>query len=190
MPELKAKLVIYTGSMYASKTSALLAQGERHSLAGHKVVYVKPAIDNRYSEDAVVTHSGLKAEAVSVSTTESICTEEVMAAEVVLVDEIQFLSHMIIWDIQALLDSGKVVYVSGLDMDYRGVAFSNTSALMGIADEVHKLKAVCNHCGDDAYLSYKFAGTEDRVEVGSKDIYIPLCRECYKEHNKGEAVNG
>lgn len=187
MPELKAKLVIYTGSMYASKTSALLAQGERHSLAGHKVVYVKPAIDNRYSEEEIATHSGLRAEAISVSTTESICTKEVEEAEVVLVDEAQFLSHMLIWDVQVLLDLGKVVYVSGLDMDYRGVVFGNTTALMGIADEVYKLKAVCNGCGDDAYASYKLAGSKEvRVEVGSADMYIPLCRGCYKEHRRQE----
>lgn len=179
-----AELTVFTGSMFASKTSALISKGERHLIAGQRVVYCKPAADTRYSETELVTHSGMKVPAI---TLDEIYYKlyirewiKVFEADVVLIDEVQFFSEEIIKIVQDLLTDGKIVYVAGLDLDFLGEPFNVTAQLMGLADNVQKLQAVCSECGKDSYQTAKIAGTAERLELGGKESYIPVCRECYK----------
>ena len=55
-----ATLTVVAGPMFAGKTSALIARIvealDRHQ---QPVVIVKPAMDNRYAEAAIVTHDGV-----------------------------------------------------------------------------------------------------------------------------------
>ncbi|MED4619614.1 thymidine kinase, partial [Priestia megaterium] len=140
-----------------------------------------PDVDNRYSDEKIVTHDGQEVHSVVLPTDDYVCNaKEVQEADVVLIDEAQFFDFIHI-GVTSLLEKGKVVYCSGLDMDYRGIPFYEMSQLMGIADKVNKLKAVCSDCGDDSYITAKTSGTDSRVEIGSKDIYKPLCRKCYNK---------
>lgn len=188
MPVLKAELTVNTGGMFSGKSTELLRQGQRHLLAGHEVIYVKPDIDNRYSEDEVVTHDGQKVQAIRVQTDGKALPfpkwVRLYRADVILIDEVQFFSEGFIDDIQDLLEEGKVVYCSGLDMDYTGRPFEVTAHLMAMADKVNKFNAVCSNCGDDAYVTVKRNDSKYRIELGSQDIYKPVCRQCsykYKE---------
>ncbi|WP_407708504.1 thymidine kinase [Bacillus altitudinis] len=187
MPTLKAKLVLNVGGMFASKSTALIAQGKRHLLAGHKVLFIKPDIDNRYSDEEIATHDGQKVLSTKIS---SDCLlnkaehDSMLDADVILIDEVQFFDKSIVRLLKFLLGSGKVIYCSGLDMDYKGEPFDVTMYLMGIADEVNKLKAVCSDCGDDSYVTVKTSGSNNRVEIGSKDMYQPVCRSCYKKYQE------
>lgn len=177
---LQPKLVLNVGGMFASKSTALIAQGQRHLLAGHKVAFIKPEIDNRYSDDEIVTHDGQKVKAKNVPAF-CILIDEVMDADVILIDEVQFFEESVLTDIKYLLTLGKVIYCSGLDMDFRGEPFMITMYLMGIADKVKKYKAVCSICGEDSYVTAKVGGSDSRVELGSQDIYKPVCRECFNK---------
>lgn len=177
------RLVVNTGSMFSGKSSELLKQGERHSLAGRRVVYIKSAIDDRYKVGKINTHNGKSYEAIKIGVSSSIITAETLEADVVLIDEIQFFNLEVIDDIQYLVSAGKFVYVSGLDMNFKGEPFKTTSYLMSIADDVNKFKAVCVNCGSDAYVSAK-KPTADKgtvIDVGSYDKYLPLCRKCFAE---------
>lgn len=188
MPKLTPKLEVNVGGMFASKSSALIAQGKRHILAGHKVLYIKPDIDNRYSDEEIVTHDGQKVEALKVGIKELdslLAYKDVNEAEVILIDEVQFFRYSIVHEIKELVDRGKVIYVSGLDMDYKAEPFQVTAYLAGVADEVNKFKAVCSDCGADAYVTAKTSGSNNRVELGSKDIYKPVCRKCYQNYKGG-----
>lgn len=190
MPKLTAKLTVFTGSMFASKSSALIGQGERHVIAGHNVIYCKPEQDTRYSETEIVTHSGGKVEAITLRDTYwklfPLEWAKLFGADVVLIDEVQFFNNLLIPIVKELLDKGKVVYVAGLDMDFTGNPFEVTAGLMSIADEITKLKAVCTICGEDSYLTAKTGGTEERMELGGKEKYFPACRECYKLYKEGK----
>lgn len=191
MPKLQAKLVVNVGSMFSGKSTELQRQGKRHMIAGHQVVYLKPKMDNRYSEREVVTHDGLSAPALPIHTDRMMTYGtycKVREADVVLVDEVQFFTMAMVRSIETLLKEGKTVYVSGLDMDYQGKPFDVVSYLMGIADQVHKIKAVCADCGNDAYVTAKTSGSNDRLELGSADIYKPVCRPCYHKL-EGEKVH-
>lgn len=188
MPSLTPKLVINAGGMFSGKSTELLRQGNRHLIAGHKVVFVKPKIDNRYSETEIVTHDGKKVVSTIIPTTGRFKKfPEILEADVILIDEVQFFTGIIWGEIEEMLRQGKVIYCSGLDMDYTGKPFEVMSYLMAIADDVNKFKAVCSNCGDEGYVTVKTSGSNVRVELGSQDIYKPVCRPCFnklEEENK------
>ena len=171
------KLVCNVGGMFSGKSTELQRQGQRHLLAGHNVVFLKPSYDNRYSEDRIITHCGQSVEAINV--TDTIIIPEVVNAEVILIDEVQFLHYGIVNEIRELLKEGKTIYVSGLDMDSKGNGFLIVEALMTSADTVQKFKAVCEECGSDATFTGKRVDNDKRHELGSKELYIPLCRSCF-----------
>lgn len=174
-----SKLVINCGGMYSGKSTELMRQGERHMLAGHKVIFIKPKIDNRYSNDEIVTHKGQKVTAINIGEDDDITQmKEILDAEVILIDEVQFMND-IVSKIECLLKHNKTIYCSGLDMDYLGVPFENTSYLLAIADEINKFHAVCAHCGKDAVFSKKIVESTNRIDLGEKNKYIPLCRKCF-----------
>lgn len=175
------KLVCNVGGMFSGKTTELLRQGRRHVLAGHKVVYLKPKFDDRYSENEVVTHLGDSVKAINVM--ETLLCDEVQGADVILIDEAQFLPYQLLNEVRLLLREGKTIYISALDMDAKGNGYLIVEGLMTLADHVYKFKAVCENCGSDATYTGKRVDNGIRDELGSKDLYIPLCRRCYYEKN-------
>lgn len=185
---LQPKLEVFTGGMFAGKSTALIAKGQRHMLADQTVVYVKPDMDDRYSEDEIVTHDGKKVPAISITTSDVPLSFgeyfTLMMADVILFDEVQFFGEGLVFNIQHLLSHGKTIYCSGLDMDYKGKPFETTATLLAMADEVHKLKAVCSETGQDAGFTVKVSGGSDQIELGSSDKYKPVSRAVFYEHLK------
>ena len=177
------KLVVNTGSMFSGKTTELLRQGKRHVLARQEVLYIKPDVDTRYSDDKIVSHTGEFTDALILSPDEMIYDlQEVNNADVLLVDEVQFFDEGMALQLNQLVNDGKTVYVSGLDLDFKGKPFMTVALLMSFADEVNKFKAVCSDCGSDAYVSAMIEMTHERVTLGSDDKYKPVCRRCYDKH--------
>lgn len=177
--------------MYSGKSTELLRQGERHLLAGHKVIYLKPAIDIRYAKDEIITHTGAKVEAISVRGIDDISSmAQVVNADVILIDEVQFFDGWLSTSIMTLVSNGKQVYCSGLDMDFMGEPFYVVSDLMARADVVNKFKAVCSCCGADATHSGKNinASKRTRVEIGAKELYLPLCRNCFNRKRENKEI--
>lgn len=186
--KLDAKLVVITGSMFVGKSTELISVGEKYKRAGYKVLYVKPALDDRYSGDHIVTHNGEKVKALSTEfehgTLSSEEYDQFEDADVILIDEIQFFSEGILDELRGWTDLGKVMYVAGLDLDYNAIPFHITSRAMALADEVHKRKTVCSHCGKPSYVTWKKFGTDVRIELGSGDMYTAVCRECFIKNRR------
>lgn len=191
---MKRKLTVNVGSMFSGKTTELLRQGKRHTIAKDKVLYIKPTIDARYSNTKIVSHDGEASDytqSMVVDINDSIYCDEVLEADVILIDEIQFFNFTIIDDILRLLDKGKVIYCSGLDLTFDNVPFEVTGSLMCHADMINKFKAVCNECGNDAHISARKnieGANKETIDIGSSDKYTPLCRKCYSELNTGGMV--
>lgn len=169
-------LTVITGGMFAEKSTELLRRGRRLKRAGKEVGYFKPAFDNRYSEHEIVTHNGERVPAYSLDQAITMKSFE-WIVDVFLIDEVQFFDKSIHSAIDYLLEQGKTVIVAGLDMDYQGHSFVITAALMAIAEDVVKLKAVCAECGSDAWVSFK-EDNGQRLQLGT-DEYTPLCRKCF-----------
>lgn len=175
MPELK----IYTGPMHGGKTTRLLAQLERYVYQNKKVQLFKPAIDDRFSVERVVTHSGRSWEAFRVNSAKEIIINSTHA-QVVAVDEM----FMIPNSAEALLhlySEGKTILVSTLQLSYEPKPFEEVQKLMPWATSIDICPAVCTKCDRDAYYTRRLSGGGDQIQVGGAESYEPLCFEHYTE---------
>jgi thymidine kinase len=98
--------------------------------------------------------------------------------DTVCLDEVQFMDTKSTREgVETWLRSGVNVVASGLDQDSRGIPFETTSQLLGLADCIEKIKAVCTVCGKPATKTYRLKASGDRVQVGSMGMYEPRCLE-------------
>ena len=171
-------LEVICGSMFSGKTEELMRRIKRALIARLKVVVFKPVTDTRYHATNVVSHDKNSIPSIPISNSAQML-DLIKDADVVGIDEAQFIDNGVIDVCQKLSDNGIRVIVSGLDMDFMRRPFGPMPALMSIADRVTKVHAVCMDCGAPANFSYRL-GDDDRVVVlGAMKEYACLCRSCY-----------
>lgn len=186
-PKGEGRLEVICGPMFSGKTEALLKRVEEARSSGKETVVIKPATDIRYSDNKVVSHDKTAVEAVVVESSMEILSR-VNEAEVVAIDEVQFFDSDIVGVCRQLVERGIYVVASGLDLDSNAKPFGSMPELLVYADSVVKLQAVCNQTGAPARYTYRHSGGNETVELGEKDIYMPLSRNAFLEamKNKGE----
>jgi thymidine kinase len=172
-------LEVVCGSMFSGKTEELLRRIKRARLAKQRTQLFKPRVDDRYDAVKVVTHEGVNADALPVSTAAELVASVTADVAVVGVDEVQFFDASIVLALDELADRGKRVIVAGLDQDYRGRPFGPVPALMAIAEYVTKLHAVCAQCGSEASRSQRLVAQEAQLFVGGAAAYEARCRACF-----------
>lgn len=183
-------LEVICGCMFAGKTEELIRRIHVLSYAKKKILVFKPAIDNRYSETEIVSHSGEHIPCITVEKSKDILKYVQRDTEVVAIDEVQFFDQSIVEVCEYLADRGLRVMVAGLDKDFRGEPFGVVPDLLTRAEFVTKLTAVCAKCGAPATRTQRLingqpASFEDPiVVVGAKDQYEPRCRHCHEIPNK------
>src|ERR671926_1852501 len=84
---------VIAGSMFSGKSEELIRRLRRARIARLKVQVFKPAIDNRYSEDHIVSHSEMRHESGVVESAEEILARVEAHTDVVGIDEGQFFDH-------------------------------------------------------------------------------------------------
>lgn len=171
---------IVTGSMFSGKTEELIRRIKRAEIAKQKVGIFKPIIDKRYSEKNVVSHDSKSIPSIPVTEAKEIL-EYVEDIEVVGIDEAQFFENDLPEICNHLANNGKRVIIAALDMDFNGKPFGPVPALMAIAEYVTKVHAICMKCGNLANYSHRLSDKQKLVVLGEKDIYEPLCRDCYQK---------
>lgn len=175
---------VIAGSMFSGKTEELIRRLKRAQIAQLKVMVFKPLTDNRYADNAVVTHDEGRMDARPVVTSREIL-DAASGAEVVGLDEAQFFDAEIVHVANALADSGKRVIVAGLDMDFNGVPFGPMPQLMAVAEFVTKVHAICVRSGELAHYSHRLTPDSTQVMLGDRRTYEPLSRaEFVRERNQ------
>lgn len=172
-------LEVICGPMFSGKSEELIRRLRRAQIARQRVQIFKPAIDDRYSADCIVSHSELSLQATVVKSAGEILELLDDRVEVVGIDEVQFFDSDIIRICDKLANLGKRVIVAGLDTDYRGIPFDPVPHLMAIADYVTKTLAVCHRCGAPASRTQRVSASGDLVLVGAVDCYEARCRRCH-----------
>lgn len=172
------RIEVICGSMFSGKTEELLRRLRRAQFAKQKVEIFKPSIDNRYSEEEVVSHdrNSIPSTPVEHSGNILLLSSDV---QVVGIDEAQFFDDNLPDVCQQLADQGIRVIVAGLDMDFKRTPFGPMPALCAIADDVTKVHAICVDCGKLANYSYRLVENDKQVLVGETQLYKPICRSCY-----------
>ncbi len=171
---------VISGSMFSGKTEELIRRLKRVRLANQKVEIFKPVLDQRYSDENVVSHDSRYIHSTPVETAANILLLA-YDVQVVGIDEAQFFDMGLIDVCNQLANQGTRVIVAGLDMDFQGQPFGPMPGLMAIAEYVTKVHAICIRCGNLAHYSFRKTPEEGQVLLGEKDVYEPLCRVCYLE---------
>lgn len=179
---------VICGSMFSGKTEELIRRLKRAQFANQKIAIFKPTIDVRYSEVEVVSHDlhSIKSTPVTDAVHMLEIPDEI---QVVGIDEAQFFGNNLVDVCQKLANRGVRVIIAGLDTDFLGKPFGPMPQLMAIAEDVQKVHAICVKCGNLANHSHRLSKNNKLVVLGEKDIYEPLCRECYNKAIAEEQAN-
>ena len=170
---------VIVGSMYSGKTEELIRRLRRAQIARQKVEIFKPEIDNRYARDQIVSHSELRIPSRAIRDAKEIL-RFAHEAQVIGIDEGQFLGADLVRVCERLARRGKRVIVAGLDQDYAGRPFDPMPQLLAIAEYITKTLAICMVCGNPANRTYRKKRLGGRVVVGGTDLYEARCRRCYE----------
>jgi len=170
---------VIVGSMYSGKTEELIRRLRRAQIARQRVEIFKPALDDRYARDAIVSHSELRIPSRSVKRARDVL-RHAHEAQVIGIDEGQFLGRELVPVCEQLARMGKRVIVAGLDQDYRGQPFEPMPELLAVAEYITKALAICVVCGAPANRTYRKVSRGGRVVVGGSEIYEARCRRCFE----------
>jgi thymidine kinase len=173
---------VIAGSMFSGKSEELIRRLRRAKIARQKVQVFKPAIDNRYSHDHIVSHSEMRHESNVVERAEEILARVEPHTDVVGIDEGQFFDNHLIEVANTLAARGVRVIIAGLDQDYTGKPFDPMPQLLAIAEYITKTHAICVRCGQPANYSQRIVDVEGQVVVGAGDAYEARCRRCFVPH--------
>lgn len=180
-------LHLFTGPMFAGKTESLVKEILFRTYFGEidrdAVGIFKPAIDTRHEQDKIVSHNGATVSARPVSRACDIPRSGLLLA---FFDEVQFFTAPgfegdLLDVVRALRAEGTEVFCAGLDMDYMGRAFEVTAALMAEASHVQRFTATCARCGAPATRTVRHENMAERLLVGARGSYSPMCTEHWFE---------
>ncbi|HEU4952440.1 MAG TPA: thymidine kinase [Holophagaceae bacterium] len=180
----QGSLEVICGPMFSGKSEELIRRVTRALIAKQRVQVFKPALDDRYAASAVASHSQRRLEALAVQGSADIRRLLDPEAQVVAVDEAQFLDEGLVDLVEALADGGVRVILAGLDQDFAGRPFGIMPALLARAEFVQKLHAICMVCGAAASRSQRLVRSGGQVLVGAAEAYEARCRHCH--HGPGE----
>jgi thymidine kinase len=178
---------VICGPMFSGKSEELIRRIRRAQIARQRVQLFKPSIDDRYSDNEIVTHDQQRLPSTPVAASVDIldCLHD--KTEVVGIDEAQFFDDGITEVCNKLANLGKRVIVAGLDMDYRGEPFGAIPDLMAVAEYVTKQLAICVRCGNPANHTQRLTDDAQQIVVGSQGTYEARCRQCF-EHPQPRAA--
>jgi thymidine kinase len=201
------EICIFTGPMFAGKTSAIINCWNATELPKYAFKYSN---DSRYEtnitnnngtgqmpERQIVSHNETKLPAIGISK----CTEinnyisQDEPKIVIFIDEGQFLQDIHQWIFDFAPKNIKQIYVSGLDYDIFGNKFSEEfSNLIECATECHTLTAKCFECQEPAsYTQFidnnSMPKLNGNILIGGSEQYQPVCRNHFKPISSNQSNN-
>jgi thymidine kinase len=171
---------VICGPMFSGKSEELIRRLRRAQIARKRVQVFKPTIDDRYSNDEIVSHSAQRLSATVVANAREIVEKLDWRTQVVGIDEPNFLADGLVEVAQQLADSGKQVLIAGLDTDYMGRPFAPIPDLLCVAESIMKTLAICMRCGNPAKHTQRLVEASDLIVVGAAGMYEARCRRCFE----------
>ena len=177
---------VVAGVMFSGKSEELMRRVRRATIARKRVQVFKSHLDDRYAGlMAISSHDRRTVDAVPVDSAAQIMLRLDPMAQVIAIDEAQFLDAAIIDVVTSLADRGRRVICAGTDTDFRGEPFGFMPQLMAVAEMVDKLHAICVLCGAPASRNQRLIGGKPApydsptIMVGAADSYEARCRACH-----------
>ncbi|HEY4955355.1 MAG TPA: thymidine kinase [Gemmatimonadaceae bacterium] len=190
---------VISGVMFSGKSEELIRRLRRAMIARKRVQVFKSRLDERYSGIYTISsHDGRTVDAIPADSAAQIAQQIDPMANVIAIDEAQFLDSGILSLVTSLAARGRRVIVAGTDTDFRGEPFGSMPQLMAIAEVVDKLHAICVLCGGPASRNQRLIGGEPApydsptIMVGSTESYEARCRMCFsipkRDENQGSLL--
>jgi thymidine kinase len=170
--------------MFSGKSEELLRRLNRLKYADVDFLLFKPKIDTR-TKKTVKSRDGRKNIAITVSSSREIVQyvrKHSSEIPVIGVDEAQFFDDELGDVCELLANSGHIIYVAGLDLDFRGEPFKPMLTVMAYAEQITKLTAICTECGAPATRTQRLIDGEPAsyysplIKVGDVEKYTARCR--------------
>ncbi len=184
---------VISGVMFSGKSEELIRRVRRAIIGKKSVQVFKSHLDDRYlGVFSISSHDGRTVEAVPVDSSLQIAQQLNGGADVVAIDEAQFLDSGVVELSTSLAERGIRVILAGTDTDFRGMPFGAMPQLMAVADVVDKLHAICVVCGGPASRNQRLiAGKPARwdspiIMVGGQESYEARCRHCHDVPRRDE----
>ena len=176
------KLTVFVGPMFATKTSKLIEYIDRSTYQNKKVVVFKPAIDNRYEEDFVVSHNGKKVKAYNLKSGNDLLKYDLNDYDVVAFDEFFMIDDIgnILIDIfcDGKKYKNKEFVVSSIQLSASGHDFEEVKNILPYATNIQVCTSVCTVCHKEAYYTVpKIEKLDGDYGVGGAESYEPRCYE-------------
>ena len=182
MSETVGRLHVIAGCMSSGKTGELIRLLSRHAVTGDSIVIYKHIVDSR---DGSMARSRLGTEMEALVVAEARCIDG-ETCHVVAIEEGQFFGEGLVGVVRRLLRDGHLVYVTGLNQDFRGEPFGVMPTLMALADEVSLLTAICQKCHGVGTRTQRIIDGSPApwdsplILVGGADCYEARCPDCHE----------
>ena len=175
---------VILGCMFSGKTTELLRNVKRYQSIGKKTMVLNYSLDERYGKNSVISHDSLGVPAYMISNFNELITDntlnnEYKNSEYIFINEGQFFSGLKDFCEKAANIDNKIIYVCGLDGDYKQEKFGELIDLIPISESVVKLTALCKRCGANASFTKRIVQSDETVLIGTGDMYQAVCRKHY-----------
>ena len=132
---------VICGPMFSGKSEELIRRLRRAMIARKRVEVFKPGIDDRYSENEIVSHGDLRMQSQVVTGAAGDHRAHRLARGSGGHRRSQLHGPELVEVAQRLADSGKQVIIAGLDTDYLGRPFAPIPDLLAHAESITKTLA-------------------------------------------------
>jgi thymidine kinase len=170
--------------MFSCKSEELLRRLNRLKYADVDYIVFKPKVDTR-TKKAVKSRDGRIDKAITIKSSKEIIKylgKTNLDNPVIAIDEAQFLDEHLGDVCERLANKGHIVYVAGLDLDFRGEPFKPMLRVLAYAEKITKLTAICTECGAAGTRTQRIIDGKPAsyhsplIKVGNVESYTARCR--------------
>jgi len=186
-----AKLYFHYSTMNAGKSTSLLQAAHNYREGGMATYLLTARFDDRAGPARIESRIGIGEPADTFALGDDlldrIATRKLQGPlACVFIDEAQFLEKAQVWQLARAVDDLAVpVMCYGLRVDFRGVLFPGSAALLAWADEMREVRTICA-CGRKATMVIrrgpdgKALAEGEQVVIGGNETYVSLCRRHWR----------
>lgn len=170
-------LELILGPMYSGKTSEIIKLHRQYTFCNIPVVVINHVSDTRYHDTLLASHDRHMIECIQTDALNK-ARDTALTAHAILINEGQFFPDLYTF-VTDMLDAGKRIHIASLNGDFLRKPIGQTLDLVPLADEIHKLHAICSVCKKvNGIFSKRITCEKEQIVIGS-DNYIPVCRGCW-----------
>jgi thymidine kinase len=179
-------LELIIGPMFSGKSTELIRKIRLAKIINKKVLVIKPLIDSRYDPNKIVSHS-FEAEACETVNFLKQLDAKIKDYDLIIIDEGQFFPDLKEYTLCWVDKYEKEIIIGGLDGDFKRNPIGQILDLIPHSNKCTKLSSLCKICNDgkEAIFTHRTVrqDSQEQVQIGGAESYMPLCRKHYLEHN-------